>query len=734
MKKQSKKRKSLALTRYGIVVVLLLLVMITAIVVAAGKVIFTDERDIWIGVGEKSTIIKDRIILPTRGNIYTHDGKLLATSEPKYEIYIDFWADGIKEDTLMKYVGDLAIELSKKFEDRSAAQYKKVILDGWNMRKREQSLIEEYKREGVNKRVPLRSRYVRIIRKDISYIDLKEIRTFPFLNQRSNRSGMIAQEKNSRKKPFGNLANRTVGSVYGDLSKGGASGLELKYDSLLRGVQGVKSRQKVHGRWIDVEEVAAQDGYDIITTIDAEIQDITERALRSKLEETFAESGTAIVLDVKTGEVKAISNLDRLSGGGYAEGNPNAFSYMSEPGSTFKAVTVMVALDDGIITPTDSFHVGNGIYTYKGKQVYDHYWRQGRDRGYLTVQEGMEVSSNIVMSKIVLEGYEDNPKKFIDGIDKIGLRKSLTWDVPLQGIEGTSNIRYPDDKHNYWSKTTLPWMSFGYESQLPPIYLAMFYNAIANEGKMIKPFITKSLIKEGRVVETFNGEVINKNICKKQTLDQIKTMLEGVVENGTAKVVQSEYFSIAGKTGTALIASGGGYNSGYYVSFVGYFPADNPRYTCFVGLRRPQGVPSGGGQSGMVFKNIAEQIFVRETQLAVHEAKVDSTLAFEPVLKNGNLTAAKKVLSKLSYQTDYKESTSEWVSVLRDSLNYVVRDLNIDSGSIPNVIGMGAKDAVYLLNQQGLNVRISGSGKVVSQSLARGSRAVKGASISLVLK
>ncbi len=734
MKRQSKKRRTLALTRYGFVVVSLLLVMITAVLLAAGKIIFTEEGKKWLEVGEKATIIKDRIILPKRGSIYTHDGKLLATSEPKYGIYIDFWADGIKEDTLMTYVGDLAIELSEKFPDRSATQYKKVIMDGWNMRQKEQSLIEQYRKEGSDKRVPLRSRYVRIIRNDVSYVDLKEIRTFPFLNQRSNRSGMIAEEKNSRKKPFGNLANRTVGNVYGDLSKGGASGLELKYDSLLRGVGGVKSRQKVHGKWIDVEEVAAQDGYDVVTTLDAEIQDITERSLRLKLEETFAESGTAIVVEVKTGEVKAISNLDRLSSGGYAEGNPNAFSYMSEPGSTFKAVTVMVALDDGVIVPSDSFHVGNGIYTYKGKQVYDHYWRQGRDRGYLTVEEGMEVSSNIVMSKIVLKGYEDNPKKFVDGIDRIGLRKKLSWDVPLQGIEGTSSIRYPDDKHNYWSKTTLPWMSFGYETQLPPIYLAMFYNAIANDGKMIKPFITKSLVKDGRVIESFNAEVVSKNICKKQTLDQIREMLEGVVQNGTAKVVQSEYFPIAGKTGTALIASGGGYNSGYYVSFVGYFPADNPKYTCFVGLRRPQGVPSGGGQAGMVFKNIAEQIYVRENQLDVNAVMIDSTKHLEPVLKNGSLIATKKVLSKLNYDVDYSDSRSEWVTLSRDSLNYVVKDLPIDLSVVPNVINMGAKDAVYLLNQAGLNVRVSGSGRVTSQSIRSGSKVQKGVSISLVLK
>lgn len=216
----------------------------------------------------------------------------------------------------------------------------------------------------------------------------------------------------------------------------------------------------------------------------------------------------------------------------------------------------MVALDDGVVTPTDSFHVGSGLFQYNKRWVRDHYWRRGQDRGYLTVAEGMYVSSNIVMSKIVLKGYEDNPTRFVEGIDRIGLRKQLQWDVPLQGIEGTSSIRFPNDKVNYWSKTTLPWMSFGYESKIPPIYMLMFYNGIANGGKMIKPFIAKQFVEAGRVVKSTEAEVVNPMICKETTLQQIHEMLVGVVKEGTAKVVASDYFAIAGKTGTAQIASG----------------------------------------------------------------------------------------------------------------------------------------------------------------------------------
>lgn len=720
------------LGKYGLIVTLLMLFSIM-IIFSAGKIVFSSEGKKWKEVGEKETVIRDRVILPKRGNIYTHDYKLLASTEPIYSIYMDFWADGIKKDTLMKYVGDLSISLAEKFPDRSASQYKNVILNGWDLREREAKKIAENRAKGIEERVPLRSRYVKIIRRDINYIELKEIRTFPFWNQRSNRSGLIAEERNARKKPFGNLATRTVGSVYKDIEKGGASGLELKYDSLLQGVSGVKYRQKIQGKWMDVIEEPAKEGWDIVTTLDADIQDISERALRDKLMETEAESGTAIIMEVKSGEIKGIVNLDRLSNGSYAEGNPNAFSYMNEPGSTFKTVTTMIALDDGVIVPTDSFYVGNGLYQYNKRWVRDHYWRRGQDRGYLTVGEGMEMSSNVVMSKIVLKGYENKPEKFIDGIDRIGLRKQLKWDVPLSGIEGTSSIRYPNDKDNYWSKTTLPWMSFGYETQIPPIYLLMFYNGIANGGKMIKPFIAKQFVENGKVVMNVEAEVVNPKICKDTTLEEIQEMLKSVVVNGTAKVVGSDYFDIAGKTGTAMIAGGGGY-SGYYVSFCGYFPADEPMYTIFVGLRKPKGVPSGGGMAGMVFKNIAEQTYLRKVQFSVDDCRIDSTLNKEPEIKNGNTKKSLMLLSSLNLKVDKPHEDYDWVKVNLDSVGYKPTPLEINENIIPDVIGMGARDALYLLEKSGLKVNLNGSGKVVAQSLRPGQRLVKGSTVSVTLR
>lgn len=732
MQEQKRRDKKGVLGRYGLIVALLMFLAV-AIIFKAAQIVFTTEGKKWREVGVKETVIKDRVILPKRGNIYTHDGKLLATTEPLYSIYMDFWAGGMEKDTLDKYVGDLSVALSKKFPDRSAAQYKSVIMNGWMMREKEEREIWENQARGSDKKVAIRSRYVKILRRDISYVELKEIRTYPFWNQRSNRSGLIAEERNARKKPFGNLATRTVGNVYKDLEKGGASGLELKYDSLLSGVPGVKFRQKIQGKWMDVVEKPAEEGWDIVTTIDADIQDIAERSLRDKLVETEAESGTAIIMEVQSGEIKGIVNLDRLTSGDYAEGNPNAFSYMNEPGSTFKTVTAMVALDDGVVTPTDSFYVGNGLFQYNKRWVRDHYWRRGQNRGFLTVAEGIAISSNVVMSKIVLKGYENNPAKYVEGIDRIGLRKQLKWDVPLNGIEGTSSIRFPDDKTNYWSRTTLPWMSFGYETKIPPIYMLMFYNGIANGGNMIKPFIAKQFVKDGKVTREMEAEVINPKMCKETTLQQIQEMLVGVVEEGTAKVVGSDYFPIAGKTGTAQIASGGGYG-GYYVSFCGYFPADKPMYTIFVGLRKPKGVPSGGGMAGMVFKNIAEQTYVRKVQLTVEDCKIDSTLQKEPVIKHGNWKQNQKLLTLLNYPVSKPDEATDWVKMTQDSLVYQPQTLTLNRSLIPDVRGMGARDAVYLLEKMGLRTNLTGAGKVVSQSFTPGQKLVRGTTITITLQ
>ncbi|MFT4221582.1 penicillin-binding transpeptidase domain-containing protein [Dysgonomonas sp.] len=723
--------KNVAISRYGWATLFMSLVFI-AILVFIFKIKYS-EGSVWRELGRQETVKKDREIQPNRGNIYADDDRLLATSEPLYGVYVDFMSEGIKQDTLMKYATPLSQALAKKFPDRTAAQYKRIILDGWDLSRKELAEIKRNKKNKSNKKIKVRSRYVRIIRPDINYLELKELKTFPFFNQRSNRSGLFTEERTMRLKPFGRLAGRTVGSIYKDYDAGGTSGLELKYDSILKGVPGVKTRQRVQGRWIDVVLEEPTDGVDVKTTLNVDMQDMAEKALYNKLAETKAESGVAIVMEVATGEIKAITNLDRVSEGVYAEGNPNAFSYMSEPGSTFKTVSLMVALEDGVVTPEEEVFVGNGLFEYKGRIIKDHDWRKGQDKGSVTIARGMYSSLNVVIAKMILKGYENNPQKYVQRIHDLGLTKKIEWDVPLKGKEGTSVIRFPDDKGNPWSKTTLPWMSFGYETQVPPIYMLMFYNGIANNGKMIKPFITKSFVKDGKIETEFETEVINPKLCSEKTLNQVKDILRGVVTDGTGKAVNSEYFPISGKTGTAMIAARGGYE-GYYVSFCGYFPSDNPKYTCFVGIRRPQGSPSGGLMPGAVFKQIAEGIYKKNLVSTTVKPIKDTVNSLIPVLKGGSLKNTEIVLKGIKQSFSFTGDKFDWVKQ-GSYLEGISLEGNtsVKKGLVPDVTGMGARDAIYLLENAGLRVTMVGAGKVKQQSIPGGSTLIKGATIKIEL-
>lgn len=736
VKKLQKTDKTKALNRYGWMVFLLSIGFL-AIIACIFKTKFV-EGDMWRKLGKVVTVKENREIRPNRGNIYADDGRLLAISEPLYGVYIDFMSEGIKEDTLRKYVTPLSQALAKKFPDRSAAQYKKIIMDGWNLSRQELNYNWNIKKNKLNKPYKRKSRYIRIIRPDINYVDLKEVKTFPFLSQRSNRSGLLLEEKTMRMKPFGPLAGRTVGSIYKDFSMGGASGLELKYDSLLRGEPGAKTRRRIQGRWIDVVAMEPEDGMDIKTTLNVDIQDIAERALRNKLMETNAESGCAVIMEVSTGEIKAIANLDRISDGVYAEENPNVFSYMSEPGSTFKTVSLMVALEDGIVTPEDVFYVGRGVLNYKGRNINDHDANR-KDRGYVSVRQGMYSSLNTVIAQMILKGYEDNPQKYVQRIHDLGITKKIEWDVPLKGREGTVSIRFPDDKANPWSKgsTTLPWMSFGYETQVPPIYMLMFYNGIANNGKMIKPFITKAVMQNGDVVKSFKTEVINKSLCSDKTLREVQDILRGVVLEGTGKAVNSPMVTIAGKTGTAQIASSSGYRGGgHYVTFCGYFPAEKPQYTCFVGIRRPQGNPSGGLMPGKVFKDIAESVYSHNLAASPIEAPKDTVHTLLPRVKNGLYDDTKLVLNKLGQNYRKPDGRSRWITSSTDSTGQkvVLQDIAVIDNLVPNVVGMGARDAVYLLENAGLKVVLQGSGRVAEQSIQPGLKIVRSSVITISLK
>ncbi len=682
------------------------------IVLKASRIVFV-EGSYWQEKAD-SLKIEDLTILPNRGNILATDGRLMASSLPEYFLYIDFRADGVTKANFEENIKPLCAALSAKFRDRSASQYETHLRNG-------------YKKAQTN----LRYRSCLIYPKKVSFTDLKEVKQFPYLKQGPNRSGFHYREMVSRIRPFGSLAHRTIGDVYQDRNMGAKYGLELTYDSLLRGTSGTSSRQKMGGRWISVTAVEPQHGLDIKTTIDVDIQDISENALVKMLEKTQATLGTAIVMDVKSGHIKAIANFTRTSSGAYAEIANHAVASQAEPGSTFKTVSMMIALDEGIVSPADTFDTGNGIYKYGGSYVRDHNWRHG-GYGKITAAQAIWYSSNVATAKIILKGYEDHPEKYVDAIYKMGLNTPVHLGIPG---EGEPVIPHPKTNPDKWYKTKLPWMSFGYETQIPPIYTLMFYNAIANDGEMIKPIFVQEILDNGHVVEEFETETLNRSICKRETLKEIRQMLLDVVEQGTASAVKSPYIKIAGKTGTALISQGNkGYGSASNVSFCGYFPADEPQYSAMVMISHPRiGYPSGGTMAGGVVRQIAEQVHAQGSSNSLDELTLDTIHPTIPKVKGGFYPHTQYALRELDVDYNDEIGDSRWQSVSIQEDEIVLNNHPIEENLVPNVVGMGARDAVYLMEQAGLRVTIVGNGRVTRQSIMRGTKATKGRAITLYL-
>jgi len=697
------------MTRYFFVVLIMSLTGI-AIVIKATIIMFA-ERDYWEEVADR--FVRENVtVKPNRGNILSADGKLMASSLPEYRIYMDFKAGGEKKDTmLMNHLNEICQGLNKIFPDRSASEFKRHLLKG---RKRG-------------------SRNYLIYPRRISYIQYKEAKKLPVFCLNKYRGGFHEQIYNQRKKPFGSLAARTLGDLYADTAKGAKNGIELAFDSLLKGRNGVTHRQKVMNRYLNIVDVQPVDGCDIISTIDVDMQDICEKALVDKLKELNASVGVAVLMEVKTGEVKAIVNMMRAGDGNYYEMRNNAISDMLEPGSTFKTASIMVALEDGKITPDTEVDTGNGIMNMYGSKMKDHNWHRG-GYGTINVTRILEVSSNIGVSYLIDKHYHNDPESYVNGLKRMSLDQTLHLQIPG---EGKPNIKGP--KERYFAKTTLPWMSIGYETQVPPINTLTFYNAIANNGVMVRPKFVKAAVKDGEVVQEFPTEVINPKICSDRTLTQIRDILEKVVSKGLAKPAGSKQFSVSGKTGTAQISQGAaGYKTGrtqYLVSFCGYFPSEAPQYSCIVAIQK-SGLPASGGlMAGSVFSKIAERVYARNLHFNLSHA-IDSTSCIIPNVKAGLLSETDYVLKTLDIpiRKEWKdEHSSTWSSAQTSASEVILQPRDEHKKSVPAVIGMGAKDAVFLLESQGLKVRLNGVGRVKRQSIAAGSRLVKGQTVLLTL-
>lgn len=713
----SKFNKDKVMQRYLIVAVLLALVGVA--VIAKAGYMMTAKKHYWEVVANSLKSDSDSV-RPNRGNILSCDGQLLASSIPEYKIFMDFQA-GNAEDTAWAHKRDtlwrdsldsLCLGLHRIFPEWTAEQFKKRLEEG-------RTKVITNKRTGVTS---VGARHWAVWPKRISYSTYCEVAELPYFSLPANKGGFHCERFEARRRPFGSLAERTIGDIRS--FEGGRDtarfGLELYYDSVLRGKTGIQRRQKVLNKVVPFIVTPPIDGADIVTTIDVGMQDLAEQALVEELKKWNASMGVTILMEVKTGDVKAIVNMRRGSDGEYHERYNDAVSYRCEPGSVFKTASFLVALDDGVVDTNYVIHTGSGIMKMHGANMKDHNWHHG-GYGDINVARTLEVSSNIGVSYVIDHFYGSNPTKYVEGLYRVGIGEDLK--LSINGYL-PPKIRMPNttttNRAEYWSKTTLPWMSIGYETQIAPINTVTFYNAIANNGKMMRPRFVKEFIKDGKVVMTVEPEVIKDQIAKPQSVKTMQTILRHVVSQGLGKRAGSHSFQVAGKTGTAQVAKAGGYKSGtieYWLSFCGYFPADDPKYTCIVCLKK-SGLPaSGGSMSGAVFHKISEGVMAKNLKLRVSDA-YDSLFAFQPVVKTGDVASANYVLNHLKVSTD----------------NMNLKAPEIQQHVMPNTIGMGAKDAVYQIERQGVKVTLNGVGSVRHQSIAPGTPLKPGMNCTLELK
>jgi len=612
--------------------------------------------------------VKNDTIFSNRGNVYAADGNLLATSMYKYTIRMDLVA--VKSSVFEKDIKALSNSLSELLGKPSSYYQKKLR----NARKR-------------------KNRYL-LIARNLGYNDYMKMRKFPIFKRGPYKGGFITEQKTVRVRPIGKIAERTIG--YND-HRGGA-GIEGAFAEYLEGENGWRLKQKIaKGQWKpinDVNEKEPNDGRDVITTLDVNIQDITHHALLRQMEFFNAEHGCAIVMETTTGEIKAISNLGRTSTGKYYEKRNYAVWESHEPGSTFKLASLMAALDDKVIDTSTVVDTGKGILMLHGSKVEDSH-RGGY--GKISAARAFEVSSNVGIVKLIKKHYDDNPWKFINKMKSFGLDKKLG--VQIQG-EGRPFIPYPGNKRNPWNKISLEWMAWGYGVSLTPLQTLAFYNAVANNGQLVKPRFIKELRVQNKTEKVFEKIVLIEKIAKQETIDKVRKVMENVVEKGTAQNIYSPNFSMAGKTGTAKKVVNGVYsNQKYVASFAGFFPADKPKYSCIVVIHEPNKKKGyyGATVAAPVFKEIAQKIY---TTTPINVQQVSNQPNFAELNTN--------------YQKYYNE-------------------LQKDHTVIPNVKGMSGMDAVSLLENLGLKVKFKGVGSVVKQSKNKGTSFKKGDTILLNL-
>lgn len=638
-----------------------------------------------------------------RGNIYAADGSLLATSLPFYRLAFD---PTVADDELMQQPLDsLARLLANHFGDRTWVEYKRWIL---NERER-------------------RRQYITLNRRKIDYLDKKKMEKWPIFREGRFGGGVIFEKINLRYKPFSGLAARTIGYI--NDNKQGA-GLEYSFDKLLAGRNGEGLFQKMAGgHWrpvYDGNEVKPLPGYDVVTTIDVNIQDVAQASLLRALSRHEADYGSVVVMEVASGEIKAMANLSRLPNGKYGGIYNHAVGGLTEPGSTFKLASVIALIEEAGLNLNDSMDAGDGRFNFYDRVMTDH---EPGGYGKISLQDAFAQSSNIAISRLVDHHFGVEPQRYVDHLRSMGLGDRLGFQ--LKG-EGMPFIRKPGEKG--WSGVSLPWMSIGYEVKMTPLQMLAFYNAIANDGKLIQPFIMKEVRQAGKTIERYRGGVLNPQLCSRSTLEKVRKMLLSVVEYGTASNIKNDYYKIAGKTGTAQKLKNGRYTRNYYTSFVGYFPADEPKYSCMVVIDSPKGFEQyASNVAAPVFKNIADKIYA--TDLELHEplpVEFERKEGVFPVVQAGYYDDLQLVLRQLGI-AHAPTDAAEWVRAEIDGNHLEWNESDESYEYMPDVRGMTLRDAIFLLENRGLRVRYRGSGRVSVQSQPPGRKVIKGSSIVLQL-
>jgi cell division protein FtsI (penicillin-binding protein 3) len=662
------------------------------------------EKDKW--AQEENSTVRHKVIEPSRGNIFSSDGRLLAVSVPYYEIRMDFQSESFTRDIFDEGVDELSKSLSGLFRDRHWSTYKRALVNA---------------RENGN-------RYF-LVKRNVSYTQLQQVKQFPIFKLGRYKAGVQYVQQNRRDKPYGMLASRTVGYTMHDDYKS-VVGIEGAYDKELKGVEGYRLMRKIRGDvWMpinDANEIEPRDGYDIITTLDVDLQDVAENALYEQLYQHGADHGTVVLMEVETGRVKAIANLSRNTDGSYSEDYNFAIGESTEPGSTFKLASVMALLEDGHVTPEDIVDVGNGTCYYYEHKVED---SQHSALGEITVQRAFEVSSNVGISKLVYDNYRQKPEQFVNRLYEMGLNRKLG--IEIKG-EGWPDIKYTDSE--LWSGLSLPMISMGYEVRMTPLQILAFYNAVANKGRMVKPMFVEEISFHGKVEKRFETEVLNSHICSKETLSQMNSMLKGVVENGTAQNLANSHYKIAGKTGTAQVSlSKEGYEDALYqASFVGYFPADQPKYSCIVVVNAPsKSIYYGNIVAGPIFRDITDRIYVREYEMQENQMQLADRTLQAPYSKSGRGDALESAFEYLDLPLTKQGEESLWVSTRSTPDGVLSLSRPVSAQLVPNVVDMGLKDAVYLLENKGLKVIVKGRGTVRRQSQLPGSSIRRGSVVVL---